>query len=58
MQRFPNKGPSFPLRFMGRQSTSVHTTEQDTLPKPLLISKQVVPYQTHDGIGYLGGLFT
>jgi hypothetical protein len=25
------------------------TTEQDTLPKVILIIQQVVPYQTHDG---------
>jgi hypothetical protein len=38
-----------------RVTTSIsHLSEQSTLPTSCLISKQVVPYQTHGGTYYLG----
>jgi hypothetical protein len=56
--RFPHRAPSciakvFPQRpllphAVHRYShTHLRTTEQDTLPKTILISQQTVPYQTH-----------
>jgi hypothetical protein len=55
----PAKGPSCTMWFRWitkyitkydiKNDDNPHSTEQDTLPIAFLISKQVVPYQTHGG---------
>jgi hypothetical protein len=49
MLRFPHRDPSCTTRFTGTPCTLPRTTEQGTFPEAILISKQVVPYQTRGG---------
>jgi hypothetical protein len=55
--KFPKKAPLAPCGSHAKHRVIPHSPEQDTLPIVFLISKQVIPYQTHGGT-YCPGVST
>jgi hypothetical protein len=43
---------SIVIKYVTKYDAILHSTEQDTLPIVFLISRQAVPYRTHDGTCY------
>jgi hypothetical protein len=48
-KRFPHRSPSCTMQVLSTSCTLLRTTEQGTFLEAILMSEQVVPYQTRGG---------